>query len=298
VNGLDPTAFGQSAIFTSGMSTVRVLYAVAPDGTLLYAVNAPKLHNFETFSTTHAVSAGGDGSVFYANGLYANQHVIKYDPTGAVAWDRTTVSSPESIALSALPDGGVVLAITDGATVDLGCGPLTESAPQARDLLIARYDAAGNCAWSVRPGPSVTVQRLAVDGNVIALVTSEAFVRASLADGTLLTADPAPAGFAYNTSSGPVGGGAMIARFSTGSNDFGLGQQSPYGGMASGSFYVLREVGATRWSRAPRVASSTRFAGAAGGFVYATITGNTQLDLDGTVEPLASTTYFLLRMAY
>jgi hypothetical protein len=59
---------------------------------------------------------------------------------------------------------------------------------------MARYDAAGNCVWSVRPGPSLTAQRLTASLNVIALVTSEVFVRASLADGTTLSTDPDLAG--------------------------------------------------------------------------------------------------------
>jgi hypothetical protein len=300
VLGQSPVAFGQSPIHTTGSQTVRVIYSVGPDGALLYSVDAPKLHPFEDSNTSHSIAAGTDGSVFYSNGLYTNQHVIKYGPGGAVAWDHVNSASPDSLDLAALPDGGVVLAMAASGTVDVGLGPIAPSTSGARDLVIARYDAAGSCLWAARPGPAYAVHRVAVEGSIIAIATSSAFVRASLTDGSILSTDPTPAGLGYTPSTVSLAGeGAAFGLYlNAGTTDFGLGPQAPYGGAAVGHFYVLREVGATRWARSPGVSfSAWRVAARAGGFFYATITGHDQLDFDGVLEPVPPTAYYLVRMA-
>jgi hypothetical protein len=295
-----PAAFGQSPIHTTGTNAFRVLYSVGPDGALLYAVDAPKLHSFETSSTPHAIAAGVDGSVFYSNGFYANQHVIKYGPTGAVAWDRTNTASPDSLDLASLPDGGVVLAMAVAFTIDVGLGPMPPSSATARDLVIARYDASGNCLWAVRPGPAYAVYRVAVDGGVIGIATDVAFRRASLTDGTILSSDATPAGLGYTAQTVSLaGGGAAFGLFlNAPATDFGLGVQAPYGGASVAHFWVLREAGATRWARSPGPSlTAWSVAARAGGFFYTSITAHNQLDLDGALEPVPATTYYLVRMA-
>ncbi|WP_437597196.1 hypothetical protein WMF28_31785 [Sorangium sp. So ce590] len=298
---MSAAAFGQSPIHTAGRETFRVIYSVDPSGALLYAVDAPRLHAFEDKNAPHAIAAGVDGSVFYANGFYSNAHVIKYDPSGAVAWDRANTGTPSSVALAAVPDGGVVLAITEAWEVDLGCGPVPPLSAGNRDLVLARYDAAGNCQWSTRPGPEYEAYALSVGGGFIGVVTIDGFLRVSLADGSTLVEDAAPTGLTYtDRTSAPIGGDAIFAMFaSAGTTDFGLGPQPPYGGSATGNFYVMREVGATRWARSPGPAFSLSRVGArAGGFVYATLTATNQLDLDGVIESIDGTSYFLVRMAY
>ena len=299
--GADSVAFGQSPIHTTGNQAVHVIYSVGPDGKLLYAVDPPKLHPFEDTNTDHAVAAGIDGSVFYSNGTYANQHVIKYGPAGAVAWDHINTATADSLELAALPDGGVVLAMTAGGTVNVGTGPIPPSAPGATDLVLARYDASGNCLWAARPGPIYAVDRIEVDGSVIAVATTYALLRASLTNGAILSTDPVPAGLYYTPSTVSLAGGgaAFSAYLNVATQDFGLGQQAPYGGAATGHFYVLREVGSTRWARSPGLSFSLwRVAGRAGPFLYTTITAHNQLDFDGALEPVPSTAHFLMRLAY
>lgn len=110
-----------------------------------------------------------------------------------------------------------------------------------------------------------------------------------------------PAGLYYTPSTvSPAGSGAAFpAYLNVATQDFGLGPQTPYDGTASGHFYVLREVGSTRWARAPGPSFSLwRVAGRAGGFLYTTITAHNQLDFDGALEPVPSTAHFLVRLAY
>ncbi len=300
VNGGDWTAWGGSPIHTANNQASHVIYSVAPDGTLLYTVDPPKLFQFENANTHHGVACGTDGSVFYANGEYSNPHVIKYGPSGAVAWDHAFTGNPIGPRVVALPDGGVLFASADAAAVsDMGLGPLPATAPQSRDLLMGRFDAAGNVLWAVRPQAAFGVVSASVDGAVAGITTDLAFLRVSLVDGTILSSDAAPSGLTYTPMrTATVGASAAYVVFlNTPATDFGFGQQPPYNGM-SGIFFTLREPGAMRWARAPGgITTFARIAGRAGGLLYTTIGASDQLDLDGAPEATPPSS-FLVRMAY
>lgn len=290
------SAFGAFDEWTWTAQTFRVLYSIDPWGFPYFAIAVPR-YGSELNTAFHAIAATGDGGVFYMNGG-PDSRLHKYDDWGDLVWTVQTGLSLPSVALAPTPDGGVVLSFTTAASVNLGTGVLPPIVPLQPDLIVARYDEDGAPLWVVRPGQAAEVHAVEVEDGVIALVVDDALVRFEAVAGALLSADPLPSSAIPESFFSLVGTGAVLyARDDAPAQDFGLGPLAPYGGQPSGDFIALREVGGTRWARAP-LSDKLAVAGASPNVLMAAFASSTAIDLDGQLTTLLEPASFLARLSY
>lgn len=280
---------------TAPFNFVRAIRVVAPNGTLLWAREAPKYGSLENSSGPHAVAAAADGGAYYLSDFTAD-HLVRFDATGAQVWDKTIMHSGAfDVQCVGTADNGVVISFLVGASIDVGAGPMTGPSPS---LLLAKFSATGTLEWAIRE-PTVTssyVYLLQIDGNEIVVQEGYRYVRASLTDGQILGITPAPAGQGYGRQNAALlGSDGIAASWYGGAKDVGLGTQAPYGGAANGMLIYGRDNVATRWSRA--VSGNSAFmAGAPGGFLYLGVNVANVFDYTGVPETAPNTSR-LLRLA-
>jgi hypothetical protein len=296
-----PTGSGNASAFgadtwTWPASAFRLLYLVDPFGLPIFAAAVPR-YGTEPNNAIHAIAASETAGVFYANGPL-NTHLHHFDFDGAPSWTVDFALGFDDLALAATDGGGVLMAFTTNVTIDLGELPLPPLAGSTSDLVVVRFDADGDVMWAVRPLPAAAVFSARQEDGVLGIVAQTSLVRLDVFDGSLISADPLPGAVVPSQPFALAGADAVVYALNGSSGaDFGLGFVDPYGGMASGPFVALRAVGETRWARAP-LADHVFVGGGAANNVLAAFRATTEIDLDGTLVPLADPTVFLARLAY
>jgi hypothetical protein len=294
-------ALGNYPYFTMPNNTFRALYMLSPQGVPIFGVAAPRFISLEDHLTYHAVAATSDGGLYYAT-TYYQYHLVRYDSTGAIAWQAADTSFySDRVSLDGLPDGGVVVAMRLGSqTIDLGGGPLPPIGdPQQADLVVARYDAAGGLVWAVRPIEMSDVLDARVEGGTIGVAGATSWARVSLADGSVISSEVVPEYYGLGVRPHVLVGasGMLFGDQYAGVQDFGLGPLAPYNGTM-GFMFALREPGSTRWARAPQMSSWFATLAASPGYLYGATYLQGNVDTDGVPETLAAPTPFLYRLAY
>lgn len=290
------SAFG-GATWSWPQSAYRILYSVDAYGFPYFAASVPRHSVAETQTALHSIAMTEQGSVFYANGT-ALAHLLKYDFFGSLEWDLDLELDLDDVAIAGTDNDGVILAFTTNVLIDWGIDPLPLLPGSSSDLILARYDSAGTLVWVVRPLPSARVLEARIDNGVLAVVEPTRLLRFDTGDGSILSLDSLPGAELPASSFAVVGAeGVLHTRNGVSAVDFGLGELEPYGGQSTGLMFALREVGGTRWSRAP-LANELVVAAAPGNVLLGAVRADEDIDLDGTLQPLMEPQHFLVRFAY
>lgn len=307
--GMTTSALGEFDEWTWPSNTFRVLYSLDATGFPYFAVSVPR-YNFEAETALHAVAASGNGAVYYVNGP-VDSHLIRYDEVGDVAWNHDLNVDLDDLAIAALPDGGVILTFTTTATsLDFGTGELLLPVGTAQqDLVVVRYTEDGDVLWAIRPSDSPNVHAALFDAGVLSIAFEGGLLRIVATDAyatmdeielaqVVLTAEAVTGSAIPSSSFSFVGTNAItFVRTDVPATNFGMGTLAPYANLATGDFMALREVGGTRWARAP-LADDIVIAGAAPNIVVGAFRVTEAIDLDGNIEPLDQPEVFLARLAY
>ncbi|MCC6558411.1 MAG: hypothetical protein IT372_36185 [Polyangiaceae bacterium] len=255
--------------FGSSADQAASRVAVAPDGTMVLAADAPGRVNY------------GGGLIGDESGV-THVHVARLDPAGAHRWSKSFGAGSEHHVggLAVADDGGVLLTGYVLGGIDLGGGIVAASADV--DLFVAKLDADGNHVWSEafgEAGTQVTTDlvpdaqqailiggffagALTLGGAALAvpdLTGVDAFVAKLSPDGEPLWArqfGDAGEQYTLRVAAGPNGEVALTGFF-TGVIDFGGGPISNDDAEYDGFVAVLGPAGDHLWSHSFRSPART-----------------------------------------
>jgi hypothetical protein len=230
-----------------------------------------------TFGRTNLISVGGD-DVF----------VARVNSSGSWAWATRAGGTNIDVAygVSALGDGGAIVAGTIRGTATFGASPLVSAGSD--DVFVARINPFGTWAWAARAGGTdVDVARSVsalADGGAIVTGT---FNGTATFGGTVL----ASAGFddVFVARIGPTGTWAWAIRVGGTGPDYALGVSAlgDGGAIVTGSFYGAATLGGTTLTSTGLHDLFVARIGPTGTWVWATRGGGTGNDYAFSVSALA-----------